>query len=213
MSLKSDKAGPSRKRKRRSENKAAAKSSNKNVHDLMLPLPKESPSIGSRTLLKRLEDTSFTHAALTHIVFGIPRKGQDEAETAIPIPKITTGGKIEVLRRFHAVLESLSDLSHYTKRSSNSDAGTLQSARILQDYDLVSIAPRNEAIFQSACQSATGADIIVLDYTAGRSSVQLPYKIRSADVKAVVARNGVFEIPYAPALLNRNQRKGLIQTW
>jgi ribonuclease P/MRP protein subunit RPP1 len=123
---------------------------------------------------------------------------------------------IKVLRRLHAVLENLSDVGHYVKRRNEADADSgsnKNSAKILQEYDLVSLAPRNDATFQSACSSANASDIITLDYTSGRGGVQLPFRIRPADVKAVIARKAVFEIPYAPAVLNRNQRKGLVQTW
>jgi hypothetical protein len=39
----------------------------------------------------------------------------------------------------------------------------------------------------------------------------LPYRIRPSDVKAVVDRDAVFEIPLSPALLHLKYRKGLIQ--
>ena len=208
MSLKS-----SRKRRRAT---TADDNKKKTVYDLMIPLPKESASIRIRNILERLQETKFTHVALTHTAFGIPRQNQDEAETAIPesLWQTSKSVRIQVRRRLNAVIETLADLSHYTKRTElDRNDAISKTAAILHSYDMVSICPRNEAIFQSACKTATGSDIIVLDYTCGRGGVQLPYKIRAADVKAVIARNAVFEIPYAPAILNRNQRKGLIQTW
>jgi hypothetical protein len=127
---------------------------------------------------------------------------------------------IKVLRRLHVVLENLSDVGHYAKRRDDADSSSntalsssSTTAKLLQEYDLISLSPRNDAVFQSACASAAASDIITLDYTSGRGGVQLPFRIRPADVKAVIARNAVFEVPYAPAILNRNQRKGLIQTW
>jgi len=85
-------------------------------------------------------------------------------------------------------------------------------ADILNEYDIVSVSPRNEKVFASVCKSASVADIITLDYTAGRGGLKLPYKIRSVDVKNVVARQVVLEIPFAPALLHTKQRKALVQT-
>jgi RNase P subunit p30 len=117
---------------------------------------------------------------------------------------------VKVLRRLNAVLENLSDVAHYVKRNENNIGATRKPA-ILQGYDLVSVCPRSEGTFQSACKSATASDIIVLDYSIGRG--QLPYRIRPIDIKAAIARNAVFEIPYAPAILNQKKRKGLIQTW
>ena len=197
---------------------------------------------------RRLANTGFTHMAVTHTVFGAPKKDQDEAELALPeslwlggaatVSKKKKSSKqamppdeekegnqpqspVKVLRRINAVLENLADVAQYTKRradatanaGSSTSATTHQSARILQDYDLVALSPRNDATFQSVCKTATASDIIVLDYSTGRGGVQLPFKIRPADVKAAMARQAVFEIPYAPAILNRQQRKGLIQTW
>lgn len=215
--------------------------SSSSVLDLWIPLPKDSAVIHVQEIRRRLAETGFTHMGVTHTVFGAPKKDQDEAATALPdslwLGSQTSKAKkakaqpesaqsqtspssaVKVLRRLHAVLENQSDVAFYTKRnvttdhynsSSNSSA---QATRMLQDYDLVSISPRNDGTFQSVCRTANAADIIVLDYTSGRGGVQLPFKIRPVDVKAALARKAVFEIPYAPAILNRNQRKGLIQTW
>jgi RNase P subunit p30 len=120
---------------------------------------------------------------------------------------------VKVLRRLNAVLENLSDVAHYMKRNENENenANAAGKSTLLQGYDLVSVCPRSEGTFQSACKSAIASDIIVLDYSMGRG--QLPYRIRPIDVKAAIARNAVFEIPYAPAILNQKKRKALIQTW
>jgi len=165
-------------------------------------------------LLERLEATGYTHAAITHTIYGRPSADEDNAKSALPESlwvdssaeknsrasetKRSVKPSVRVLRRLHAVIENLSDLGSY---ASSAD-----------EYDLVSISPRNDTVFQAVCASGTGADIITLDYTAGRGRVQLPFKIRTVDVKAAVKRNAVFEIPYAPAVLNRNQRKALVQT-
>lgn len=212
------------------------------VYDLWVPVPKDTPLLHTQEMQQRLASTGFTHMALTHTVFGAPKQSEDKAENAIPDSLFNMSScrdqkklrgavstddassreknsnqqsPIKVLRRLHAVLENLSDVGHYVKRRNEADAGagSNKSAKILQEYDLVSLAPRNDATFQSACSSANASDIITLDYTSGRGGVQLPFRIRPADVKAVIARKAVFEIPYAPAILNRNQRKGLVQTW
>jgi RNase P/RNase MRP subunit p30 len=126
---------------------------------------------------------------------------------------------IRVVRRLHNIIENLSDVGLYVSNTaapeSLSGLVSLEQQRgpiLLLEYDLLSISPRNESVFQSACQSATLADIITLDYTSGRGGLKLPYKIRSSDVKAVMDRNAAFEIPFAPALLHDKQRKALVQT-
>jgi len=246
----------------------------KTACDFWIPLPKESTSIHVQEIRRRLVETGYTHAALTHTVFGAPKKEQDQANTVLPdslwmgnngsgsgsgsgsgvssssrsqtkrkekkisstsnepnTKPVTSQSSIRVLRRLHAVLENLADVAQYHKRRpdatatettnkitnmyssakniNNNNNNSNPSAQILNDYDLVSIAPRNDAVFQSVCKTAHAADIIVLDYTVRG----LPFKIRPSDVRAALARHAVFEIPYAPAILNRTLRKGLVQTW
>ena len=193
----------------------------RSTFDLWLPIPKKTPGsslleskLVVRQLLQRLESTGLTHAALTHTVYGRPRIPEDCCDAALPdslwkqtesTTTTTRRDSFKVLKRLHAVVENLSDVGFYAIKADDSSS-------TLKDYELVSIAPRNDATFQAACVSATAAEIITLDYTSGRGAVQLPFKIRTSDVKAAVARNAVFEIPYSPAILNQTQRKALIQT-
>ena len=187
--------------------------------DLWLQMPKQAQTqdleskLVVRKLLKRLESTGYTHAALTHTVFGCPRVPEDRVDTVLPesiwetdsTKQARNSNAFRVLRRLHAVVENLSDVGFYAIKAD--DASSL-----LEEYDVVSIAPRNDAAFQACCVSATAAEIITLDYTSGRGGVQLPFRIRTTDVRAAVERRAVFEIPYAPGILNPNQRKALVQT-
>lgn len=189
--------------------------------DLWLQVPKEAQAqtqgleskLVVRQLLKRLEATGYTHAALTHTVYGCPRVPEDRVDTVLPesiwerdsTKQTRNSNAFRVLRRLHAVVENLSDVGFYAIKAD--DASSL-----LEEYDVVSIAPRNDAAFQACCVSATAAEIITLDYTSGRGGVQLPFRIRTTDVRAAVERRAVFEIPYAPGILNQNQRKALVQT-
>lgn len=203
--------------------------------DMMVLLPNDVSGLQSQLQIKeimnRLASTGFTHMALTHTIYGRPRPNEDRAEVAIPkslwmagnsmsatteksanepskkkkkIENQTRSGTppIRVLRRLHAVLENLSDVGVFLSNGSH--------ASLLNEYDIVSVSPRNEATFKSACATATVADIITLDYTI--RGLRLPYRIRPSDVKAVVKRRAVFEIPYSPALLHGKQRKALVQT-
>jgi RNase P/RNase MRP subunit p30 len=188
--------------------------------DLWLQVPKQAQTpqgleskLVVRQLLKRLEATGYTHAALTHTVFGCPRVPEDRVDTVLPesiwerdsTKQARNSNAFRVLRRFHAVVENLSDVGFYAIKADDSSS-------LLEEYDVVSIAPRNDAAFQACCVSATAAEIITLDYTSGRGGVQLPFRIRTTDVRAAVERRAVFEIPYAPGILNPSQRKALVQT-
>ena len=81
--------------------------------------------------------------------------------------------------------------------------------QLLAEYDLISIAPRSDVVFQTAC-SCDSIDIVTLDGTTSTSNM-LPYTIRSTDIRSIRNRNAVLEIPYAVPVLNRNARKGLVQ--
>lgn len=116
--------------------------------------------------------------------------------------KKNKNSKICFLRRLHVVVENLSDMGSFLLNGPQEE--------LLNEYDLISICPTNDATFQSACSSATMADIITLDYTT--RGVRLPYRIRSKDVKEATERGASFEIPIAPALLHLKQRKALVHS-
>lgn len=200
----------------------------KNNCDLMVHLPKTAEGVSSlecRLLVKEIRDrlslTGFTHMALTHTIYGRP-KPEDQATVAIPSSLLEqannkrnqkkrklhdssetySGDKraICILRRLHVVLENQSDMGFYLSNGSQED--------LLNEYDVVSICPTNDVTFQSACSSATMADIITLDYTT--RGLRLPYRIRSTNIKAAIERGATFEIPIAPALIHLKQRKALV---
>lgn len=201
--------------------------------DLMVALPKDVDTkvhaqLLVRSLIDRLASTGYSHMALTHTIYGRPRTGEDDASNAIPAAiwsldakepakkkrkvgektskhqeEPSTRSPLKVLRRLHAVVENLSDVGSYM--ASGPDAA------LLQEYDIISVAPRNEATFQSACASATACDIITLDYSGSRG-LKLPFRIRPADVQAIVDRNMAFEILFGPAILTTKHRKALVQT-
>ncbi|KAL7566724.1 hypothetical protein ACA910_017779 [Epithemia clementina (nom. ined.)] len=183
-----------------------------------------SPHVERKMLLRRLEDVGFTHVAFAHTVYGVPNAARDRADDTLPLKNenvdVAKASKsIKVLRRLHVVVENLSDVGLFVKPMSPVDDIALRTGNqkslheLFGDYDLISLAPGNDVSFQAACSNATAAEIITLDYTAkgSGSGGGLPYRIRSADVRAAVARNAVFEIPYAPAILHAKFRRKLIQ--
>ena len=151
---------------------------------------------------------------------------RDFADDAMPLDKddVTntnqkkTKESIKSIRRLHVVVENLSDVGLFATLGEKSRTGEQQCKKkksmddLLRSYDLISLAPGNEVSFQAVCNTATAAEIITLDYTinSGGAGASLPYRIRSRDVRAAVARNATFEIPYAPALVNSKVRRKLI---
>ena len=192
----------------------------KDYLDLYVPIPRKTSAAGAlliQQILERSGTTGFSRVALTHTIYGPPRPADDKASSTIKnsygdLYSQTGNNKRKstpiVLCRLHAIVENLSDVGLYVLKSDQIPPNPVQ--ELLNEYDLISLSPRNDATFQAACSSATAAEIITLDYSAGRGGVQLPFRITRSDVKAAMARGAVFEIPYT-AVLNRNQRKGLIQ--
>ena len=211
--------------------------------DLMVqwPAAKDRPKLLVRALLERLESSGCTLVALAHTVYGAPpppsssdkrRNGTTNDDDAFPddVKTLFRGkGTMRVVRRLHAVVESLSDVGLYSRPSSTASSLVASSSSspvlpphntaprpVLRSYDVVSLAPRTEAAFRACCASATAASIITLDYHSpgGGSSHRLPYRIRSEDVEAAVQRGATFEVLYAPAILNSGAiRRSFVQTF
>lgn len=180
--------------------------------DLFLTLPTLDTTSGRpilvRQLTERLKSAGYESVAFTHTVYGKPKETDDDADVALPESSLlSSNGQsicapgLSVFRRLHAVIENLSDVGFFISQ---------EDSPMLKKYDLVSIAPRNEAVFRSAISSAAACDIITLDYTVGRSG--LPYRIRPADMKVVVERQIILEMPYAPAILQSHLRRSMIST-
>jgi ribonuclease P/MRP protein subunit RPP1 len=185
-------------------------------HSLMIPvLPNgdvQERRLQMQQAMNRLESIGYSTVAFCHTVYGKPKLSQDEANIAIPdVDLVTTNNDIKkrkssassssirVLKRLHVVVENLSDVGYYT--SSN---------HLLETYDLISMAPRNDATFQAACATAVAVDILTLDYYCGGRS-GLPFYIRTADLETAAARDMTMELWYSPAIVQISHRRALIQ--
>lgn len=206
------------KRKRKRVDAAMKLSSFKGAMDLFVPIPKKCVNDGKRVtesatktleqILLRLQETGFKCVAITHIVNGPPRSPDDRANVAMPdgtLTKLRTtlNNNVILLRRLHVIVENISDMALFSPQSTSE-------SELLSDYDLLSIAPRNERVFQAAC-TCDGVDIVTLDGSASTSNV-LPYTLRSTDIQSIRSRRAILEIPCASPILNRTARKGWIQT-
>jgi RNase P/RNase MRP subunit p30 len=156
-------------------------------------------------LLSRLQQTGYKYIALTHVVNDHPKDPDDRSDNVLPESCCLTlnGNKLVILRRLHVIVENLSDMTIFSPQSPTQQ-------QLLSEYDLVSISPRSEAVFQAAC-TCDDIDIVTLDGTMSTSNL-LPYKLRTTDIRSIRSRNATLEILYATPLLNRTARKGLVQT-
>jgi RNase P/RNase MRP subunit p30 len=114
--------------------------------------------------------------------------------------------KMKILKRLNVIIEQESDLASYSTKANQ------ETQTILSSYDIIALSPRNETTFTAICNSPLlkYCDIILLDYTAGRGNVQLPFKIKSSHI-AQATRNGLaMELNYAPAILDPAKRKAFI---
>ena len=198
--------------------------------DLFVPLVESSTSGGSSSrdaaerlvLQRRLQSVGYQRMAWTHVIYGIPQVDRDAADQQLPFvidemrdEKPTTTGRpsMQILRRLHAVVERLSDVGAYSLPTDTSkELWTPQQKRlhhVWNGYDLLSVAPANEACFQAACRQATAVDIVTLDYFSTKGG--LPYRIRSSDLQALADRGATLELCYAPAVVHAPLRPKLIQ--
>ena len=198
--------------------------------DLFLPIPRSgvtassSSSSSSRSVLvqelsQRLVAAGYQQAAFAHTIFGKPKDPDDRVDTVLcrektlllspthPHASACAPG-LCVWRRLHAVLENLSDVAYFTNQST-----TAVETKILNEYDIVSIAPRNEAVLRAVLESANMCDIVTLDYYSTGLRSGLPFRIRAAHVRTAQERKVVLEIPYAPAVLSQQQQQSCRKAW
>ena len=173
----------------------------------MLPMPQgdsKEQLLLMQQAVDRLSSIGYTDIAFCYTIYG-KAKQVDAAATSLSLVSKLNPKSLQILKRLHVVVENLSDVGYYTMENNSIKS-------ILQTYDLVSMSPRNESAFVAACSTATLIDIVTLDYTSGRGGVQLPYKIRTMDVKNICKRGVAIEIPYSHAILTLGQRKALVAT-
>jgi hypothetical protein len=194
---------------------------NINQADLFVPLPTTGDVVERQLLLQdihsRLSSLHYTHMALAHTIYGRPGEA-DAAPVAVPDSLLETlkrkrsnsNNHMTILKRLHVVLENLSDVAVYTRLKDSPHRD------LLKAYDLVSVAPCNDAVFAALLRgvaeernTAAAFDIITLDYYSGRG-LKLPFRIKSAHVQTLQRNMISMELPMAPALLNLKHRRSLI---
>jgi hypothetical protein len=173
-----------------------------------------------KALLDRCEQLGYKSAAFSHTVFGKVQSERDSVDAAFSSNAFSgeeskaSSSSCQVYRRINVVIEDLADIRVFTTGGTTTTTETISlqlsvkekaskgGCAILQGYDLVAVLPKNEASFRSCCQSARGADIIMLDYMSGRGSRPFPYALRGADLQAASELGIAFEICYSPMLVD-----------
>ncbi|XP_062081937.1 protein GAMETOPHYTE DEFECTIVE 1 [Humulus lupulus] len=102
-----------------------------------------------------------------------------------------------------------SPFRQYTRLTVNADspsqAQVLNSGNpILKTYDLVSVRPLNQTIFDQACERLE-VDIIAIDF-----SEKLPFRLKLPMVKAAIQRGVFFEITYSNLITDIQARRQMI---
>ncbi|KAF4359280.1 hypothetical protein G4B88_024244 [Cannabis sativa] len=102
-----------------------------------------------------------------------------------------------------------SPFRQYTRLTVNADspsqAQALNSGNpILKTYDLVSVRPLNQTIFDQACERLE-VDIIAIDF-----SEKLPFRLKLPMVKAAIKRGVFFEITYSNLITDIQARRQMI---
>ena len=200
-------------------------SSTSTIHDLNVPLPRTQGALTD--LMSRLQSTGYGAVAFSHTAYGRPDPKRDAAsvvlqDSVLESSLVAGGGNkkkpklqplqmgLQILKRFNAVVEELSDIAYYTDRTVGGSGGEGSGSKVhdvLDSYDIVALSPRSDATFASACSTASRADVIMLDYSTGR----LPFKLKSSSIRAAAKLGIAFELCYALAILDPSKRKALVR--
>lgn len=109
--------------------------------------------------------------------------------------------EIRELKKTHTKLKIMSRI---TVLLDDSDQAYLLSHDVIQSYDILAIQPRNEKLFQQACQSLE-IDVISLNMTERPS-----FYLKFPTMNAAIERGVHFEITYSPAFRDPSRKKTLI---
>lgn len=189
-----------------------------------------------QSVIDRLHSTGYSVAAVSHTIFGKVRPDRDGVSQVFPfllsespdndddkdnnpaasspakrkrksnesttesVPRLDTKkDEFSILKRANIVIEDLDTVASYTGS---------KIPPVLSEYDIISITPRNDAIFAAACANATVADIVSLDY---EKMGRLPFKLRKDDINSLIKRGGCLELCYGPAIVDITKRKAFVQ--
>ena len=127
-----------------------------------------------------------------------PKGGQDK----IPGPPNLTN--LQGLNGLKKVCPKLKLLSRITVVIQDQQQVRFIPGDTVQSYDIVSVQPMNEKLFQQVCQ-AVECDVISFDMTS-----RMPFYIKHPQINLAIERGISFEILYAPAIRDEGLRKHII---
>lgn len=133
------------------------------------------------------------------IVPSVIKKGHTEK---IPFP--TDFNKLPGLTDVKKLCPRLKLLSRITIVVEDQSQLRYVSGEAVQSYDIVSVQPMNEKLFQQVSQTVE-TDIISFDMTS-----RLPFHIKLPQVNLAIERGISFEITYSPAIRDETLRKNVI---
>ena len=124
--------------------------------------------------------------------------GQDK------IPGLPNLANLQGLENLKKICPKLKLLSRITVVIEDQQQVRFIPGETVQSYDIVSVQPMNEKLFQQICQTVE-CDVISFDMTS-----RMPFYIKHTQVNLAVERGVSFEIQYAPAIRDESLRKHTI---
>lgn len=154
------------------------------LFDMNVPWNEETKDHVEKTL-KTLESFGYGSVALTHSVSGkIPK-------TPCHIPKFHSG--LKIFTRLNLILQD--PQQNYGINSLN---------EVIKSYDLISVQPETEKMFNVACTSLD-IDIISIDMTS-----RIPFPLKHGFVRQAVAKGIKFELLYSPVIRDGGNRRNVL---
>jgi len=226
---------PSSRRRKRQRSSSVRSTANKKAAaaDLFVPLPAASSSssnnqqqhqLASRLQRRLCDELGYRKIAFTHTVYGRPTAAQDRVDTALPRSLLATNNTNipppTILRRLHLVVEQRADVLACLMSSSSSATAVVdplirEMHSILQEYDLVSLQPRNDACWQAVCDAARTSPTSAAGFMLDIVTLDPSLPMRATDVQALLGTAALaLELPYAAAVLHNSgkERRNLVQT-
>lgn len=161
-----------------------------------LCVPYNSSTKDLKEILKELIELGYKNVAVEQIFDHINHSG-DKRNDPIPVPVDLSAinkelkGRLRLLNRL-TIIYAEASVTLVTNRSAN-----------LRGYNLISVIPTTEDAFQHACQTMH-CDVISYNSDTIRGKMSRKYYFLA------ISRNIMFEIKYAPAIVDSSERKNII---
>lgn len=150
--------------------------------------------------IKALVNLGYETIAINRTVS--PQLKQKGGQGKIPAPpSLTNLPDLEELKKISPKLKLLSRITVVIEEQQQV---RFIPGETIQSYDIVSVQPMSEKLFQQVCSSVE-ADVISFDMTS-----RMPFYIKHRQVNLAIQRGLSFEILYAPMIRDESLRKHVI---